>query len=52
MALRDTLMILLSFYLLLRRSEVVKVKWTHLTFTNGKRVLLIPFTKTDQAGRG
>ena len=50
LALRDLWMVVLGYGHLLRKSELVAVRLSHIQWTNG--YVLVPRSKTDQAGRG
>ena len=49
---RDKALILIGFYSFCRRSELLGMKYEHLTFSDDGIQVLIPFSKTDQTGEG
>ena len=49
---RDRALLLIGFAAALRRSELVGIDVEHLTFGPERLTLTIPFSKTDQAGKG
>ncbi|MDB4222934.1 site-specific integrase [Granulosicoccus sp.] len=49
---RDRAMLLIGFAAALRRSELVGIDVEHLTFGPERLTLTIPFSKTDQIGKG
>lgn len=49
---RDRALLLLAFAGAFRRSEVAAVKVEHLSFSDKGMDVLLPFSKTDQEGRG
>ncbi len=52
MALQDTGIVLFGYFQILCRSEVVVIHMSHISYTLAGGRLLIPSSKTDQAGRG
>ena len=52
MAMRNCALILLGFYGAFRRSELVKIRFEDLTFSNDGVQIMIPRSKTDQTGEG
>jgi integrase len=49
---RDKALILVGYFSFCRRSELLGMKYEHLTFDNDGIQILIPFSKTDQKGEG
>ena len=49
---RDKALILIGYFSFCRRSELLGMKYEHLTFDNDGIQILIPFSKTDQKGEG
>lgn len=50
--LRDNALIQMGFFGAFRRSELVAIKWEHITFVPQGIEILIPHSKTDQEGKG
>ena len=50
--LRDKALLLLGFSGAFRRSELVGIDFEHISFDQEGVSILIPFSKTDQAGQG
>ena len=49
---RDKALILVGYFSFCRRSELLGMKYEHLTYDNDGIQILIPFSKTDQKGEG
>lgn len=49
---RNKALFLIGFFAALRRSELVNIRFEHLTFSNKGLQILIPRSKTDQDGNG
>ena len=51
-SLRNNALLLVGFFGALRRSELVAIRVDHLTFSEKGMTILLPRSKTDQAGEG
>ena len=49
---RDKALILVGYFSFCRRSELLGMKYEHLTYDNEGIQIMIPFSKTDQKGEG
>lgn len=49
---RNMTLLLVGFFGAFRRSELVSIKWEHITFVPEGMEILIPRSKTDQSGEG
>ena len=49
---RDKALILVGYFSFCRRSELLGMRFDHLTFDNDGIQIIIPFSKTDQKGEG
>ncbi|MBX3709493.1 MAG: tyrosine-type recombinase/integrase [Gammaproteobacteria bacterium] len=51
-AMRNMALLLVGFFGAFRRSELVNIKWEHITFMPEGIEIIIPRSKTDQSGEG
>lgn len=52
MAWRNNALLQVGFFGAFRRSELVNIKWEHITFVSEGMEIMIPRSKTDQSGEG